>query len=217
MKHLDTRFEVKEVTEKGVFSGYGSVYGNLDQASDIMAAGCFTDSLGEFKSTGRMPALLWQHDSRQPIGVYTSVKEDKNGLYIEGALCMETRQGAEAYALLKMGALDGLSVGFMTVEDLYDSKTNVRTITKADLWEVSLVTFPCNEDARVAVVKKIEQIEDLRSAEHYLRDAGALSHRESKALIAQIKAILLRDSAEKTEKERILAAFQARNRAYLPE
>lgn len=107
-----------------------------------MAAGAFVKSLADHKTAGTMPAMLWQHNSDEPIGVWTEMAEDANGLRVKGQLALNTTRGKEAYELAKMGALNGLSVGFITKQFEYDTETDVRTITEADLWEVSLVTFP---------------------------------------------------------------------------
>jgi len=182
--HLDIPFKIKAVSEDGLFSGYGSVFGVVDSYKEVVTPGAFTESL-----QGRMPALLWQHRSGEPIGVYSTVKEDSIGLFVEGRLALKTARGAEAYELLKMGALNGLSIGFITREDSFDKVSGIRTLKKLDLWEVSLVTFPANDASRVANVKSIEQINTLSDAEAYLRDAGGLSRREALALVARIKSL----------------------------
>jgi uncharacterized protein len=189
--YLDIPFKIKAVSEDGLFSGYGSVFGVVDSYQEVVAAGAFKESLDS-----RMPALLWQHRSGEPIGVYTTVKEDNIGLYLEGKLALKTARGAEAYELLKMGAISGLSIGFVTREDSYDRVTGVRTLKKLDLWEVSLVTFPANDSARVANVKSIESIKSLADAETYLREAGGLSKREAVAMLARIKSLQGRSESD---------------------
>lgn len=207
MNQRDAHFEVKEVTENGNFAGYGSVYGVVDQGDDIVTSGAFADSLAQWYGKGRFPALLWQHKANEPIGAYTAMREDANGLYVEGKLALKTQRGAEAYELMKMGALSGLSIGFQTREDAYDQKSGVRTIKKGDLWEVSLVTFPMNDDARVAVVKSIDDITDYKSLENYLRDAGGYSRTEAKAIIAKAKSLAQREAGSDDEAARLMEAL----------
>ena len=181
---LDVPFKIKAVSEDGLFSGYGSVFGVIDSYKEVVAPGAFAESLSQ-----RTPALLWQHRSGEPIGVYSALREDQIGLYVEGKLALKTARGAEAYELLKMGAISALSIGFVTRDDSYDRVTGIRTLKKVDLWEVSLVTFPANDAARVSGVKSIDTIASLADAESYLRDAGGLSRREATALVSRIKSL----------------------------
>lgn len=210
MNHLDSRLVIKSVTETGSFAGYGNVYNVIDDGGDIVAPGCFAESIDSLKAKGQMPALLWQHRSGEPIGAYQTVREDSNGLYVEGKLALKTSRGAEAYELLKMDALSGLSIGFETKESSVDQRTGVRTITKGDLWEVSLVTFPMNDQARVAIVKAINEIKSVRDAERYLRDAWGATRGEAKSFLS-VCLDLPRDAAEETQEiDALKAAFTSR-------
>lgn len=210
-KIRDFAFELKAINEDGTFDGYGSVFGVKDSYSEIVESGAFSDSLSAHKSKGTMPALLWQHRSGEPIGVYTSMEEDSIGLKVSGQLALKTARGAEAYELLKMKAISGLSIGFMTREDSYDKLTGIRTLKKVDLWEVSLVTFPANDAARVQGVKNIEQIENIRDAERYLRESG-LSRSEAVAFLSRCKSLGQRD-AEGDEMKRLIDALTKRGQA----
>ena len=206
----DVAFEVKDVTSGGTFAGYGSVYDVVDQGDDVVASGAFSASLADWQAKGRMPALLWQHRAGEPIGTYTAMREDGNGLYCEGKLALKTQRGAEAYELLKMGAISGLSIGFMTREDAFDQKTGVRTIKKGDLWECSLVTFPMNDAARVSSVKSVEQIINFKTAERYLREAGGFSRSEATAIVARIKGFQQGEPAA-PEMQQLLEALKRRS------
>lgn len=186
---IDCAFECKAVNDDGTFEGYGSVFGVIDSYKEVVAPGAFTDSLSALKQQQRMPALLWQHRSGEPIGVYTEMREDNIGLHVKGRLALKTVRGAEAHELLKMRALSGLSIGFVTREDSYDKVAGVRTLKKLDLWEVSLVTFPANDAARVSAVKTIEAIESLSDVESYLREQGGFSKSQAVALVARIKQL----------------------------
>ena len=193
---LQIPLEVKAAEGEGAplggFEGYGSVFGNRDRDGDIVLKGAFAESL----KTG-LPALLWQHDQKSPIGRFDVVREDKRGLFVKGRLSMIGR-GAEAYDLLKIGALNGLSIGFVTKEASRDAVSGARTIMRADLMEVSLVTFPANELARVEAVKSQmkditamentervdDNVTDVRSFERMLRDNG-FSRSRAKAITAK--------------------------------
>ena len=162
----------------GKFEGYGSIFGNKDLGNDVVMEGAFSKSLRGKKAKG--VKLLWQHKQDMPIGVFTQIKEDDHGLYVKGKLALGTTSGKDAYELMKMGALDGLSIGFKVnpKEVLYDKRTGKRIIKELDLMEVSLVTFPMNPRATVRSVKG-EEI-SIREWENGMRDAFGLSRSESK-------------------------------------
>ena len=192
--------QIKATGDDGKVEGYGSVFGVRDNYDDVIAKGAFKQSLADHKAAGTMPAMLWQHNSSEPIGVWSEMSEDDSGLRIVGQLALDTVRGKEAHSLLKMGALTGLSIGFRSVPGTsrYDEE-GVRILTQIDLWEVSLVTFPANTKARVTSVKAADlaALTTIRQAEKALRDAG-FSDDAAKALVAQVKRIALgeRDAHE---------------------
>jgi len=181
---LEVKSELKayededEDKEYGEFEGYGSVFGNKDLGNDVIEKGAFAKSIRRRKAKG--VKLLYQHKSDMPIGVFDEIKEDEHGLVVKGRLDLKTQAGAEAYELLKMGALDGLSIGFRVnpKEVSYDKRGGKRIIKEVDLMEVSLVTFPMNPQATVRSVKG-EEI-SIREWENGLRDAFSLSRSEAK-------------------------------------
>lgn len=192
-------FEVRATGDDGTLEGYGSVFGVKDSYDDVIAAGAFVRSLGEHKSAGTMPAMLWQHDPSEPIGVWTEMVEDAKGLKIKGRLALDTSRGKEAHALLKMGALNGLSIGFVSKQWAYDKDTDVRTLTEIDLWEVSLVTFPANGKSRITNVKSCDDLHAPKDAERILRDAG-FSKADALAFVSRVMRMgeARRDSADST-------------------
>jgi hypothetical protein len=199
------------------FAGYGAVFGNVDSYGDVIAKGAFADTLKKARSSGQWPALLSQHggmfgDDSTPIGIYTEMREDDVGLYVEGKLA-PTAKGKEAYELLKMKprpAYNGLSIGFRPTEWVMRSKPEEprRTLKAVDLLEVSLVTFPANGKARVTSVKSEF---NPRVIEDGLRDAG-LSRADSVRAVAVLKDILQRDAEEpETDPRDEDAAAELRN------
>lgn len=209
IKTRDFGFQLKAISETGVFEGYGSVFGVKDSYDEIVVPGAFAESLQAHKTAGTMPALLWQHRSGEPIGIYTDMVEDSIGLKVTGQLALKTVRGAEAYELMKMKAITGLSIGYETREDSYDRVTGILTLKRLDLWEVSPVTFPANPAARVQGVKSIEQIENLRDAERHLRDSG-MSRTEAVAFIARVKSLGQSDS-DGGDMQQIVEALKRRN------
>lgn len=184
MKYLDVPLNIKSVDESGRFSGYGSVFDVKDSYSDIVVKGAFEKSL----QSGRMPALLWQHKDDEPIGVYTKANEDDTGLYLEGSLLVDDDALAKrAYAHLKAGSLSGLSIGYRVIDEEYDKERNAWLLKEIDLWEVSLVTFPANDSARVADVKRAldgGEVPPPKSVERLLREAG-FSRQQAKAFMSK--------------------------------
>jgi HK97 family phage prohead protease len=206
---------LKAVGTDGTVEGYGSVFGVRDNYDDVIAAGAFMSSLAAHKASSTMPAMLWQHEADEPIGIWTDMAEDTKGLRIKGQLCLETSQGKEAYALLKMGAINGLSIGFISKQWAYDQTTDVRTLTEIDLWEVSLVTFPANEKARVTTIKSAGDMATPKDAERILRDSG-FSKADATALVSRVMRMgeERSDSADSTAKalksaQRLIASLSS--------
>lgn len=136
------------VTDGARIEGYASVFGRRDQGGDTVEAGAYAASLAALAARGGRVKMLWQHDPAQPIGVWDEVREDATGLFVRGRILDEVARGREAAALLAAGAIDGLSIGYRTVQATRDGKGR-RTLAELDLWEVSLVTFPMQAEARV--------------------------------------------------------------------
>lgn len=152
-KHGSAILDLKNLTSDGVFSGYGSVFGNRDAYGDIVEAGAFARSLSDHRRRGSRPKMFWQHDPHQPIGSWTDLAEDGKGLWVEGRLNMDVQRGREAHALLKAGDIDGLSIGYHTVTAENDEKAGVVRLRALDLVEVSVVSLGANDRATVDAVK----------------------------------------------------------------
>lgn len=199
-ERISAPLELKGVDDTGVFEGYGSIFGNMDSDRDIVAPGAFASSLAS-KPLNKVK-LLWQHDRRQPIGVYDEIREDGKGLFVKGRLLLEVQKAKEAYALLKAGALDSLSIGFRTLEDSWDRENEVRTIIKTNLMEISLVTFPANENATIHGVKAEDRFTSIKDLEIALRDELGFSHRESRKAAPNLwRVISVRDEREENSEE----------------
>ena len=192
-KHLDIAFDIKALDDSGAFEGYASVFDVTDGFDDCVAPGAFAASLAR-SGGGRGVKMLWQHDAAEPIGAWDAIAEDQRGLYVRGRLLLDVRRGAEAHALLKAGALDGLSIGYTTVEAALDPATGARRLTEIDLWEISLVTFQACPGAQVTAVKG-EPPQTIRAFESFLRDAGGYSHNAAGAIAhGGFKALARRDA-----------------------
>lgn len=190
------------------FEGYGAYFGNVDSYGDVIEKGAFARSLKESKRSGIYPAMLLQHgsflggDDNMPVGVWTSMSEDEKGLVVEGRLAA-TQRGKDAYELLKMKprpAITGLSIGFRVKKFELGTKPNEprRKLQDIDLMEVSLVTFPANDKARITGVKSI----DARGLERALQAELKLSQRVAVSAVALMKRHLREGEPETTSEGR---------------
>lgn len=140
------------VDGEGVFEGYASLFNVADLGGDVIMPGAFARSLQKSGAAGIK--LLWQHDGKQPIGAWTTLVEDTRGLKARGRLNLAVARAREALALMKQGALDGLSIGFRPVRVTRDRASGLRRIHVLELVEISIVTFPMLPQARVQSVKR---------------------------------------------------------------
>lgn len=111
-KRMAFALQVKALGADGTFAGYASVFDIVDNQKDIMIKGAFSATL---KQGAGAVKLLWQHQQDEPIGVFERMFEDSVGLYVEGRLLLDVQKANEAYALLKAGAVSGLSIGYLRV------------------------------------------------------------------------------------------------------
>ncbi len=176
--------DLKSVDADGVFEGYASLFDREDLGRDVVVRGAFHDSLSQRGAAG--VRMLFQHDPSQPIGVWSQLEEDGKGLFARGRLTSEASRAREVMALMKAGAIDGLSIGFRALKSRRDARSGVRRIEKVDLWEISVVTFPMLPDARIAKGKArpfTEHVPTERDFERWLtRDAG-LTRSEARAVM----------------------------------
>ena len=148
--------DLKSVEADGTFTGYASLFNEIDLGQDLVMPGAFRESLRLRGPRG--VKLLFQHDPNEPIGVWLQLAEDTRGLFARGRLMPEVTRAREVLSLMRAGALDGLSIGFRTVKGRTDPSTGVRRLDQIDLWEISIVTFPMLPEARVSAVKRRQTV-----------------------------------------------------------
>jgi len=136
----------------GVFVGYASLFGRRDQSGDVVMPGAFMTTLK--RRAPEQIRMLFQHDPAEPVGTWLELRETERGLHVMGRLDCNVQRGRELLSLLESKGLDGLSIGFKTVTASRDKASNSRRLHQVDLWEISLVTFPMLEGARVSEVKR---------------------------------------------------------------
>lgn len=156
MEFKSFRFKAEEVTEDGIFTGYASTFNEKDLGGDIVMPGAFDNWLALWKSgTVSTPPILDNHNADKVLGVYKELAPDDKGLWVKGALNMETVAGSEKRALMKQGAITGMSIGYNIYPGgyKYDREKDAWLLGDIELWEISLATFPMNTSARVDAVK----------------------------------------------------------------
>ncbi len=188
-------FKAASVAASGTFTGFASTFGGPpDSYGDIIAPGAFTATIAEHAKSGTVPAMLWAHDQTEPVGRWTDVKQTAVGLEVAGKLTLETRRGAEAYALMKDDALS-LSIGYRIPSGGATYQGDGTTVLKQiTLHEVSLVALPANTAAKIVSVKSIRPT-SIRDLETGLRELG-FSNREAKCIASKGWAALAGDQQD---------------------
>lgn len=152
------KFELESADESGEFSGYAAVFGNKDSGGDIIEKGAFSKTIRE--DFDRIKILSQHTDCELPIGKPLELREDDKGLFIRGKIS-DTAKGRDIQTLMKDGVLNELSIGYDAVEFDYDSEQGVRQLKEIKLWEVSIVTWAMNDQAKIDEVKSL--VEGLRT------------------------------------------------------
>lgn len=213
-------FDVKTVNDDArTFEGYGSVFGTVDTYNDTIVKGAFRETLREWKAVKKLPKLLLQHggggllggsaEDMVPIGKWEDMVEDDHGLFMKGRLFdVDTDRAKATYAALKAGELDGLSIGFRTRKSTTDEVTGIRTLTDIQLFEVSIVTFPANNPARVTGVKAADEWPTEREFERWLRREAGFSDSQAKAIIAKGYRAVRREVASSEAQRELLQSIQ---------
>lgn len=150
-RELETKYSTaaspSQIAETGIFAGYASLFNKVDLGQDAVAPGAFRKTLLSRGISGIR--MLFQHDPSMVLGIWLDIFEDEIGLYVQGQLTSGVAKADEVRALVKSGALDGLSIGFKTIKSRKNATSGVRLITEVDLWEISVVTFPMLPEARL--------------------------------------------------------------------
>jgi HK97 family phage prohead protease len=193
VKTKDFALEVKNLSDDGTFEGYGSIFGNVDSYGEVVEPGAFGKSLARHAKAKTSPLMLWQHNPDYPIGVWESLEEDSKGLFGRGRLLKGVQKADEAHIIMKNGAIRGLSIGYRELRA--QPEGNNRKLLELDLMEISPVTFPANDKARITAVKS-ERMEEfarrlrdgepmpVKEFEDILREAGV-----PKAMAVQIASV----------------------------
>lgn len=193
MDRLDFALDLKGVTEKGVFEGYASTFGERDLGGDIVVAGAFAKSLRARGVKG--VKMFADHDSTKRVGVWTALEEDEKGLHVKGRLLLEKEVGRETYIDMKEGVIDAMSIGYRTIDHSYDGRRKARMLKQVDLMEISVLPFGMNESARVTGVKSAAglTLDEIREIEAIFRTKG-LSQTDAAKAVSGLKDWLQREA-----------------------
>jgi HK97 family phage prohead protease len=174
--------ELKADDDKpGHFSGYASVFGNVDSYGDVMAKGAFARSLTEFG----MPMLSWEHAwELGPVGVLTSVEEDERGLKFEGDLFIDSDLPNRIHRAIKAKQVKQASFAFLKRDWEDDAEIDgqkVRLLKDVDLPEVAIVVLGANTatavEARSALersaVKVLDEVLEEKAVDNSAWDGSA--------------------------------------------
>lgn len=151
METKNFKFEIKQFDQQGTFRGYASVFNIIDNQKDKILQGAFKKTIMEKK---KFP-LFWAHRTEDlPVGMIIP-QEDEKGLFVDGELKLGIQKARELYELLKEGIVNGLSIGYKTIKEDWEQSNGmrIRVIKEIKLYEVSLTTFPANEEAVITDVK----------------------------------------------------------------
>jgi HK97 family phage prohead protease len=220
-------FKLEAGAKEGIIKGYGSVFGNVDSHGDVIVKGAFKDTLREWEDKGKFPPMLLQHGGGMfggtamdgvPIGVWSMMEENAKGLRVEGQLlAMDTPDVRRIYEAMKAGSLDGLSIGYMVKSHELGTKPGEpkRKLTGIDLWELSVVTFPSNDRARVSGVKANEMLQGIHTladAERFLRDVG-MSKSVATSFVSRLKQIA-RSESDDDQLAKLLSSLKGVNSTF---
>jgi HK97 family phage prohead protease len=170
--------EFKTVGDDGTFSGYASIFGNVDLGGDVVERGAFSRGDMELTKDGAV-RIADSHNLRVIIGK-AMVEQDDTGLKFSGQLILGLQAARDAHLRMKAGVLDGMSIGYDSLEDEMTT-AGVRKLKRLKLYEISPVTFGMNPLARIESVKS-RQITTIREFEDFLREEAGFSNAQAKLL-----------------------------------
>ena len=154
--HYTSTFKNLGEQDDGSIDIKGSASTNgLDRAGDIIESDAWTKGgLENFKNN---PIILFNHDYNKPIGRATGLEVNDKGLDISAKI---SKAAGDVKDLIKDGVLGAFSVGFRVKDADYMTETDGYKIKDAELFEVSVVSVPCNQGATFSLAKSFDNMED---------------------------------------------------------
>lgn len=217
LDNVDLKFAKNDT---GAFSGYASVFGGVDSYRDTIMPGAYKSVIERIQAgAARMPKMFINHKSYElPVGKWLSMEEDEKGLFMFGELTPGMEYAKTVKAAMQHGTIDGLSIGYDLNRDdveMVEKDDGVVRIIKnvSELYEISIVTYPADDAARVdlsSVKSVLDQVESIKDFEDFLREAGGFSKSLATATASRAKRLFSQSESEKSklpdELQRIIAA-----------
>lgn len=183
--------------DKGEFEGYGSTFNNVDGKGDTILKGTYDESISK-----AMPKMFVNHKHGDvPIGDWLVAEEDSTGLFLAGKIDLNHKDGPTVYSAMKRKAMEGLSIGAPMSSVVFEkNKDGGRIISKMNLMETSVVTFPMDTHSQIMAVKsEIEELKTFKDFEMFLRDSGTFSKSAATAFVSRINKLKQSDSVADDE------------------
>lgn len=174
------------------FSGYASVFNGVDSYGDTIKPGAYK---GTLEQRERPVALRWQHWG-PIIGKFTEMFEDEKGLFVRGELTKGHSTAEDTAALLRHGAISGLSIGYIA-KDFSETEYGGRVLKDIELFEISVVEEPADNSAHISTVKSVfDECATLKEVEQAMRRHCGLSQSVSTAIVSAVKNAVNRSESE---------------------
>lgn len=193
--------------DAGMFTGYASVFGGVDSYNDTILPGAYKSVIDRIQTgSARMPKMFVNHRSYDlPVGKWLGLAEDSKGLLMDGELTPGNPQAAVVKAGMQHETIDGLSIGYALRKSDYEvvekDGQEIRIIKNiSQLFEVSIVTYPADDAARVdlsSVKSALDNIETIKDLEDFLREAGGFSKSLATATASRAKRLFSQSESEK--------------------
>lgn len=211
---IEVKQEDRNGVSIGILEGYAATWdldrGDMFGIRDQFKKGAFVESLLEHIQKRRQIRFKDHHGRTVGGAPMEFVREDDKGLFAAAEVNLEVQQGRELYALAKQGVIVDFSIGFSV--DEFEMDGNIRTITKAKIWEFSGVDEPMNTEAQITQVKnetgnmKTCNSEDVknwteRDIEQALRDGIRLSKNAARIAMSIISKAAIKSAADEIIKE----------------
>lgn len=191
--HIEQRFvgleDFESTTNEGRnIVGYGCRFGVVDAYRTVFERGCFAESLSEWRTEQKWPSFYLQHDWDLIIGGWNDIYEDNKGLVVKGDF-LQSAWGDHGLALVREKRASGLSIGFIPIdwriENEDDWEKRVRYITKAQLWEISLVERPAVPGSGITAIRQDMSTRDI---ERVLSTVPGVTRDAAKVMAGALKA-----------------------------